>query len=97
MHRGEFILIIVWAIGLTCFLNQIKVAVLRAKWQMERDARVAEGASHRKAWAEEQVRVVPVPMHRVCRYDCLIQFAHRDCPPIHIRRLVYNGASTMKS
>ena len=32
--------------------------MLRAKWQMERDARVAEGASHRKAWAEEQVRVV---------------------------------------
>jgi hypothetical protein len=46
---------------LTCFFfTQIKVAVLRAKWQMERDARVAEGASHRKAWAEEQVRVVPV-------------------------------------
>ena len=59
MHRGEFILLIVWAIGLTCFFNS-KVAVLRAKWQMERDARVAEGASHRKAWAEEQVRVVPV-------------------------------------
>ena len=37
--------------------------MLRAKWQMERDARVAEGASHRKAWAEEQVRVVPVPTH----------------------------------
>ena len=42
---------------MTCFFNS-KVAVLRAKWQMERDARVAEGASHRKAWAEEQVRVV---------------------------------------
>ena len=38
------------------------MAVLRAKWQMERDARVAEGASHRKAWAEEQVRVVPFPI-----------------------------------
>ena len=71
--------------------------MLRAKWQMERDARVAEGASHRKAWAEEQVRVVPVPMHRVCRYDCLIQLPHRDCPPIYIRRLVYNGDSTTKS
>ena len=57
MHRGEFILLIVWAVGVTCFFNS-KVAVLRAKWQMERDARVAEGASHRKAWAEEQVRVL---------------------------------------
>ena len=52
--------------------------MLRAKWQMERDARVAEGASHRKAWAEEQVRVVP--MHRVCRYDCLIQLPHLTVP-----------------
>mgnify|MGYP006448104901 CR=1 FL=1 len=47
---------------MTCFFLYSKVAVLRAKWQMERDARVAEGASHRKAWAEEQVRVVPVPI-----------------------------------
>ena len=79
------------------FFLYSKVAVLRAKWQMERDARVAEGASHRKAWAEEQVRIVPVLMHRVCRYDCLIQLPHHDCPPIYIRRLVYNGDSTMKS
>ena len=71
--------------------------MLRAKWQMERDARVAEGASHRKAWAEEQVRVVPVLMHRVCRYDCLIQFTLTVTVPPYIHRLVYNGYSTMKS
>ena len=35
----------------------IEVAVLRAKWQTERDARVAEQSSHRRAWAEEQRRL----------------------------------------
>ena len=34
-----------------------EVAVLRAKWQTERDARVAEQSSHRRAWAEEQRRL----------------------------------------
>ena len=35
----------------------IEVASLRAKWQTERDARVAEQSSHRRAWAEEQRRL----------------------------------------
>ena len=35
----------------------IEVASLRAKWQTERDARVAEQSSHRRAWAEEQRRM----------------------------------------
>ena len=81
MHRGEFILILVWAIGLTCFF-QLKGCgatsqVADGEGRPRRRGRVAPKGVGRGAGACCSLS------HRICRYDCLIQLPHLTVPHIY--------------